>query len=72
MRNIIEAVDKRRKLILEAERFIWEHPETGYREKQTTEYLATAFRNLGYSITPADGITGFYTEIDTKNPVLRF
>lgn len=65
MDRIVNAVDKYRNLILEAERYIWENPETGYKEVKTTKYLAEKFIELGYDLTYADGITGFYTVIDT-------
>lgn len=65
MEKVIRAVEKHRSLILDAERFIWNHPETGYREKETNEYMAEAFERLGYDIIRAEGITGFYTVIDT-------
>lgn len=65
MQQIITAVDKYRGLILDAERYIWSNPETGYREFKTSKYLADAFEALGYTITYADGITGFYTVVDT-------
>ena len=63
MQNIISAVDKHRGLILDAERYIWNNPETGYREVKTSKYLADVFEALGYTLTSADGITGFYTEM---------
>ena len=65
MKNITKAVDKYRQLILDAERYIWAHPETGYKEFETSSYLAKKFEELGYKLTYADGITGFYTVIDT-------
>ena len=65
MQDIKNAVLKNRALILEAERYIWEHPETGYKEYETSAYMEKAFRNLGYELTMADGITGFYTVLDT-------
>ncbi|MBE6911076.1 MAG: amidohydrolase [Ruminococcaceae bacterium] len=65
MQNISNAVDKYRDLILEAERYIWKNPETGYKEVKTSKYLAKQFEKLGYKLTYADGITGFYTVIDT-------
>lgn len=65
MKKIITATEKHRQLILEAERFIWAHPETGYKEFETTKYLAEKFEELGYKLTYADGITGFYTTVDT-------
>ena len=68
MQNIINAVEKYRNLILEAERFIWAHPETGFRETVTSGYMEEQFRALGYDLVMADGITGFYTVIDTGRP----
>ena len=65
MKDIINAVEKYRDLILDAERYIWANPETGYREVKTTAYLNEKFTSLGYSTVLADGITGFYTVIDT-------
>ena len=65
MKDIIAAVEKYRTLILEAERFIWKHPETGYKEVITSNYMAEQFVRLGYDVTLAEGITGFYTVMDT-------
>ena len=68
MKDIVRAVDENRELILEAERYIWKNPETGYKEVKTNAYLAEKFVSLGYELTYADNITGFFTEIDTKKP----
>ena len=65
MQNINKAVDKYEKLILDAERFIWKHPETGYREKVTSKYMEDIFEDLGYSLIKAGDIPGFYTVVDT-------
>ncbi len=66
IREIINrAIDKHEKLILDAERYIWQNPETGYKEVKTSSYMAEKFRELGYELTMAEGITGFYTIIDT-------
>ena len=65
MNGIANAVDKHRKLILDAERYIWSNPETGYKEFKTSKYMEDRFIELGYDIIRADGITGFYTDIDT-------
>ena len=43
MKTLIKAVDKHRKLILDAERRIWSHPETGYKEFKTSAYMAEQF-----------------------------
>ena len=58
-------VEKYRGLILEAERHIWKNPETGFREWKTTAYLAEQFQKLGYELTMAGNIPGFYTDLDT-------
>ena len=68
MQDIKQAVEKNRALILEAEQFIWKHPETGYREIETSAYMENAFEALGYELVRADGITGFYTVLDTGRP----
>ena len=65
MKDLIKAVDKNRQLILDAERYIWKNPETGYKEYKTTAYLAGKFKDLGYELVMADDITGFYTVLDT-------
>ena len=65
MDKFIDAVEKHRALILEAERYIWANPETGYKEFRTSQYMEDRFTELGYDIIRADGITGFYTQIDT-------
>ncbi len=65
MQKLVNAVEKYKKLILEAEEYIWKNPETGYKEYKTNKYLAEKFEELGYELTYADNITGFYTTIDT-------
>ncbi len=68
MLNLAAAVDKHRKLILDAERYIWCNPETGYKEWKTSKYMSDTFIRLGYDIVSADDITGFYTVLDTGKP----
>ena len=68
MRDISNFIEKQQNLIFEAADFIWKHPETGYREVVTSEYLAEQFEKLGYDIVKAEEITGFYTIIDTGRP----
>ena len=40
MKDIVKAVEQYKDLILEAERWIWAHPETGYLEVKTSAYMA--------------------------------
>ena len=65
MNKLASAIDKHRDLIYDAEKYIWANPETGYKEKKTSAYMESQFRKLGYELVMADGITGFYTVIDT-------
>lgn len=65
---IIKNVDRIRPMILEAERWLWAHPQTGFTEWQANGYLTEKFESLGYSLTQAGNIPGFYTDIDTGKP----
>ena len=56
---------KHRELIVEAQNYIWSHAETGYKEWQTHKYMKDAFEKLGYEVTEAGNVPGFYTVIDT-------
>ena len=68
MKDINIAVEKHKQLILDTERFIWQHPETGYKEFETSAYMENVFKKLGYDLVMAEGITGFYTVLDTGKP----
>ena len=51
MKKISEVIENYKTLIFEIERFIWAHPETGYREFITSKYLAEQFEKLGYKLS---------------------
>ena len=59
MKDIVRAVENYRELILDAERYIWAHPETGYKEFESSKYMAEQFEALGYELTYADGTTAY-------------
>ena len=65
MKDITDAVDKFKDLIYDTEKYIFDNPETGYKEKKTSAYLENIFNSLEYEIRKAENITGFYTVIDT-------
>jgi len=65
MKHLISAVEKNADLIYETENYIWKNPETGYKEFKTHAFMAEKFRALGYDLVEAEGITGFYTVLDT-------
>ena len=66
--QIVKNVDKYRQDILDAERWIWQHPEVGYTEWQTNAYLLERFRSYGYEPVEAGDIPGFYADVDTGRP----
>lgn len=66
--HIAGNVDKHRSLILDAERWLWAHPQTGYTEWEAHAYLKKAFEKLGYTLTEPGNIPGFVTDLDTGRP----
>ena len=66
--QILAAVEKHRELITNAEAWLWKHPETGFREWKSHEYLKNEFIKLGYSLREAGNIPGFWTDVDTGRP----
>lgn len=62
------AVEACRNTMLEAEKYIFAHAETGYREWNTNAYISKKFEDMGYSLTQAGNIPGFTTELDTGRP----
>lgn len=65
---IVNNVDTVRQLILDAERWIWAHPQTGYTEWQAHDYLVEKYEALGYTLVKAGNIPGFYTDVETGKP----
>lgn len=66
--QLVQNVEKHRQMILDAERWLWAHPQTGYTEWEAHNYLVEKYEALGYSLTLAGNIPGFYTEVDTGRP----
>lgn len=65
---LIQNAEKHRQLVFDAHDYIWEHAESGFREWETCAYLEKQFEALGYSLTKAGNIPGFYTDLDTGRP----
>lgn len=61
-------VEKHKQMILDAERWLWAHPQTGYTEWQANTYLTEKFEALGYELIQAGNIPGFYTDLVTGKP----
>ena len=66
--QLFELVERHRDVILQAERDLWAHPETGFKEWYAHKYMAERFEAAGYKLTLAGNIPGFYTELDTGKP----
>jgi len=65
---IQKAVESARELMFTAERYLWAHPETGYREWGTQKYLTGLYESMGCKLTCAGNIPGFYMDFDTGKP----
>lgn len=65
---ITKAAEEVRGKILACERYLWNNPETGFREEKTSEYLEKAFEEMGYTVVKPQNIPGFYTVLDTGKP----
>lgn len=61
-------VDEYKDYLLDAEKYLYSIPETGFKEYKTGEYLENEFEKMGYTLVKAGDIPGFYTEIDTGRP----
>lgn len=68
VQKLKQLIEKQKDLILRAEKRIWENPEVGFKEYKTDAFMKDEFRKLGYTLTEAEGITGFYTVVDTGKP----
>ena len=68
LNTMLQAIDGYKDSILAAERHIWKNPETGYKEWKTHAYMKEQFEALGYTVTEAGNIPGFWTDVDTGRP----
>ena len=54
--------------IIEIGDHVWNNPEPGYREVETSAYLAGKLENLGLNVKTGLAMTGFRADIDTGRP----
>lgn len=66
--RITELATRHGAAMLSAERYIWAHPETGFREWTVNNYLAGKFEEAGLAVTRAGDIPGFYADIAGGRP----
>lgn len=65
---LAQTIDAFKRLIYDAEAYIWQHPETGFQEWKTSAYLEEKMTDLGYQLIRAGDIPGFYADLDTGRP----
>ena len=65
---IVANVEKHKQEILDAERWLWKHPQVGFTEWEAHNYLKEKFEGFGYTVTEAGNIPGFFTDLDTGRP----
>ena len=63
-----DAIEVEKDRILAAERHMWNNPESGFKEWKTHAFLKQQFEELGYQVTEAGNIPGFYVDIDSGRP----
>lgn len=66
--NFITLNECEKKRVLDTLDFMNKHPETGYKEVLSSEYVGNQFKELGYEPIFAGDIPGFYVKIDTGRP----
>ena len=44
MKKYYDLVEKNKQLVLDAEKYLWENPEPGYREVKSTAYVLEQFK----------------------------
>ena len=66
--KIFELIDSVRPQMEDVLNFMEDHAATGYEEWEASDYLADLYEKLGYTLTKAGNIPGFFTDIDTGKP----
>lgn len=66
--SYLSAIDRHKPRMMDAFDYIWKHPEIGYKEWQTSDYLQDQFVKLGYELNRAQDIPGFTALLDTGRP----
>ena len=69
-KKLIAMVEKYEKLIYDTADYIWAHPETGFREWNTSAYMEKHFEELGYTLTKPE-ISRDSTQISTPESRVR-
>ncbi len=65
-KRLFDTIEENKQKILEAEEYIWKHPEIGYREWNTTRYIAEHMKTLGLEVHECGDIPGLWVDIDME------
>lgn len=68
----LQRIEDNKSLILDAERYIWKNPETGFKEWKTHSYLKDAFEKLGLTTHSFDRIPASVAIQSAENGQDRF
>ena len=66
--KIFELIDSYRDEMKAVLDYMEDHAATGYEEWEAHEYLVKEYEKLGYTLTKAGNIPGFYTDVETGKP----
>jgi amidohydrolase len=64
--RLFDVIEENKQKILDAETYIWEHPEIGYREWNTTRYISEHMKALGLEVHECGDIPGLWVDIDME------
>lgn len=62
--TVLQKMGQYRAVMFAAERYLWAHPQTGFKEWEAHRYLKDRFSEMGFSVIEAGDIPGFYFDID--------
>ncbi len=66
--DVIKEVEKHADLMFDMFEYMRKNPELGWKEFKANERMIAEFEKLGYKVDRPDGVTGFWTTIDTGKP----
>lgn len=66
--DVLKEVEKHSDLMFDMFEFMRKNPELGWKEFKSNERMIAEFEKLGYKVERPEGVTGFWTTIDTGKP----
>lgn len=65
---VAKEVEKHAGLMVDVFEYMRKNPELGWKEFKANERMISEFEKLGYKVERPEGVTGFWTTIDTGKP----